>query len=213
MRPLLFCRALSMSRNEPTASQGPRRLGHWAPHLRQFSRTSLDRLPALESPQSPDTVSSNSTLRDRPPSRVSRMERKCTVTVNETFAREEVQMNLDLFDPDVKPGALMAIEVLRPDTDRSPLNPLHKQGVLDRGQDASPSRPTPQGVDVGRRYLFIVKDMSKDLKARHPNVELYVAKHIADVFGMKRGSQVLLTQVRLLSSSFLHCSCSYSSHR
>jgi hypothetical protein len=41
--------------------------------------------------------------------------------------------------------------------------------------------------------------MPKDMKARQHDVEVYVLKHIADAFGMKKGSQVLLTVVRSTS--------------
>ncbi|EMR62886.1 putative vacuolar membrane-associated protein iml1 protein [Eutypa lata UCREL1] len=38
-------------------------------------------------------------------------------------------------------------------------------------------------------------DMAKDLKARHPTVEVYVAKHIADAFNIRNRSQVVLAPV------------------
>jgi DEP domain-containing protein 5 len=146
-------------------------------------------------------VSSNSTIRERtsPAAKVvPPVERKCTVTLNESFARDEVLLNLDLFDAGIKPGDLLSIEPARPEAERSSLNPTYRPGFRTRELDGSPSRPVekPARVDesIGR-YVFVVKDMPKELKARHPGVDLYIAKHIADAFGMRRGSQVLLTPV------------------
>jgi len=45
------------------------------------------------------------------------------------------------------------------------------------------------------RYIFVAKDMTKEMKARYPEAEVYVVKHIADAFGMKKGHQVLLAPV------------------
>jgi hypothetical protein len=52
-------------------------------------------------------------------------------------------------------------------------------------------------VDLGKRYLFIAKDMSKEMKARQPILEVSVAKHIADLFCLKHRSNVLITTVCL----------------
>jgi len=178
-----------MSRN---GSPAPRKAPPWTSHLRQFSRTSLDKLPA-ESSASPDTISSSSTVRGPPPAKAARLERTCTVTINESFARDEVLMNLDLFEDDIKPGTLMAISVLQ---DRAgSYASLRKQSSQDPTRDVPQMDGAQCEVDAGRRYLFVVKDMNKDLRARYPSVEIYVAKHIADAFGMKKGATVLLTPV------------------
>jgi hypothetical protein len=108
------------------------------------------------------------------------VERRYTVTVNESFARDEVLLNLDLVGDDVKVGSLVAIDVVKPETEK------HSHSH-DRGRDAA--------ADGGKRYICIVKDMPKELKIRYQGVEVYVAKHIADVFGMRKGSQVTLTPV------------------
>lgn len=175
-------------RNAPAVTPGPSK-SNWSSHLRQFSRTSVDRSqeqlsqqsqqhqPQLP-PPSPDTVSSNSTIRDRPSSGRARTERRYTVTVNESFARDEVLLNLDLVGDDVKAGNLVAIDVVKADTEK------HSH---DRGRDAA--------ADGGKRYICVVKDMPKELKMRYQGVEVYVARHIADVFGMRKGSQVTLTPV------------------
>jgi DEP domain-containing protein 5 len=143
-------------------------------------------------------------------------ERKCTVWVHEEqFSREEVLLNLDLFPKNaVKPGDLMAIIGLKTDTaacdfqDRSTsskkaldniavsfqLNPKFLETEFNNGG----ARNAMHDADLEKRYLFTVSDMSKELKARQPSLEVSVAKHIADVFGFKHRTEVLLTTVSLL---------------
>lgn len=188
------------SRNAPAATPGPLRPPNWASHLRQFSRTSLDRLPDQQQqqpqlpPPSPDTVSSNSTIRDRPSSRRSRIEpRKWTVTVHESLARDEVLLNFDLLGDEVKPGNLVAIDVVKTESEKP------SQGSHLKGQHGDRGREAP--AENEKRYICVAKDMPKEIKTRHQNVEVYVAKHIADVFGMRKGSQVTLTPVSFRSRS------------
>lgn len=122
------------------------------------------------------------------------MDRRRTVTVNESFARDEVLLNLDILGGDYKPGSLVAIDVVKPENDKAAQNNLGKQPYHDRSKDASPAAHA-RAPDASKRYICIVKDMTKDQKIKMPNVEVYVAKHIADVFGMRKGSQVMLTPV------------------
>ena len=109
--------------------------------------------------------------------------------MNESFARDEVLLNLDILGDEAQVGGLMAIDVIRPDTEKPAQGSHHKQNTHDRSKDGSSTGCSQQ------RYIFVVKDMPKELKLRYPSVEVYVAKHIADVFGMRKGSQVTLTPV------------------
>lgn len=176
-----------MSRNA-SSSRRPQ----WSSHLRQLSRTSLDKL-ATESARSPDTLSSHSTLRgdhrDREHHNGS-TERKCTVTINESFARDEILLNLDLFSTRIKPGMLVSIDIFRPEFSKQQTTAAKRLASQDAGKNGASDASQPSN-----RYIFVVKDMPRELKARYPHVELYVAKHIADVFGMKKGSQVILAPV------------------
>jgi DEP domain-containing protein 5 len=171
-----------MSRNAGAASF-PRK--GWSSHLRQFSKTSLDR-SSLDSPKSPDTVSSHSTLKgDAQSLKRGRPDRRCTVTVNEGYSSDEVLLNLDLF-PEFHAGILMTATVLKLEADKtSNTHGVHKV-------DGAAAK---DGEGRAKRYIFVVKDLTKDLKARHPGLEIYVVKHIADAFGMKKGVQVLLNPV------------------
>jgi hypothetical protein len=146
------------------------------------------------------------------------VERVCVLWHHdEGFAKEEVVLNLDLF-PDVKAGELLAIlslktepvardfqekaQVFKKDVDnvatamqRDPSNSNPRSAGLANDNDAK------QDVDLGKRYLFIAKDMSKEMKAKHPKLEVSVAKHIADLFCLKHRSNVLITTV---SSTYVH---------
>jgi hypothetical protein len=154
-------------------------------HLRQFSRSSHDRTLETTYSNSPgDTASSSSTIRERPSSRL-RAERTWTVTVNESFARDEVLLNLDAVGDEIKLGSLLAIDVFKADSE----NKQH-QDRKDGGAAAC----------AERRYICVAKDMPRELKARYSTVEVYVAKHIADAFGMRKGTQVTLTPVRSTGS-------------
>lgn len=190
-----------MSRNAGSSSSA--RKPHWA-HLRQLSRTSLDKLP-LESPRSPDTVSSNSTVRaDSKDDIQASLRRRCTVTVNESFARDDILLNLDLFPRSFRPGMLVSIDIQKPEVSKAQSTVAKRIASQDAGKSASVDSGQPS-----RRYIFVVKDMPKELKARFPHVEIYVAKHIADVFGMKKGSQVVLAPVCARPIAHAALSCCY----
>lgn len=149
-------------------------------------------------PPSPDLGSSQSTVRDMPPptSKTPRRDRKCTVTVNDSLARDEVLLNLELLGEDYKPDSLVSIEVIKSDSDKAPQTAFAKHLHHDGNKDAGASAGNPKAAEPAQRYICIAKDMPKELKARLPTVEVYVAKHIADAFGMKKGTQVVLAPVR-----------------
>ncbi|KAK3990035.1 putative vacuolar membrane-associated protein IML1 [Cladorrhinum sp. PSN332] len=132
--------------------------------------------------QSPDTAvsSSNSTLCDRPSSSSAQVAPKRTwsVTIDESHAAgEAVHLNLSLMGEEIKPGSLVAIDVL-PSEDR------------DRGKDGQLG-----GAQERRRYVCVAEDMTKAFKTRYPTAEAHVAKRIADAFGMKRNTLVALTPI------------------
>ncbi|KAK2063572.1 domain found in Dishevelled [Colletotrichum caudatum] len=187
----------------PPLRRGP----NWSSHLRQFSRNSLEPPSAtssIDSPRSPDTVSSASTIRgDNSSSSVKqrRLERRCTVTVNEGYSRDEVLLSPDLVKGDVKPGSLVAITVIKTESDKTATKDhAARSGNASSGTGAGAGasqaeKTTAEGTVLGRKYFFVAKEMSKELRGRLPNVDIYVVKHIADAFGMKKGTQVLLTPV------------------
>lgn len=201
-----------MSRHAPPNPSGARKGSNWTPHLRQFSKTSFDRA-STDAPRSPDSASTHSTARlESAAARMRRLERRCTVTVNENYSPDEVLLNLDLVGGDIRPGALVSISVVRSEAEKAAASSghssLNKLPTGDHGRGGSKPASVREGEGDGgsrRRYVFLAKDMSRDLKARHPHMEMYVAKHIADNFGMKKGTQVILALVRTPFSARGHC--------
>lgn len=156
------------------------------------------------------------------------IERRCVLWVHdEGFSKEDVVLNLDLF-PEVKPGELMAIMALKTESgvrdfqektqakrdsdtlatsmqrERSSSNPRSPEAA--NGNSNGYGSDAKHDVDIWNRYLFIARDMPKDMKVKQPNLEVSVAKHIADTFCLKPRSSVLLSTVcspaRLLVSKF-----------
>ncbi|KAI0899578.1 vacuolar membrane-associated protein IML1 [Annulohypoxylon nitens] len=187
-----------MSRNSALSPSVPRRASQWTSHLRQFSKSSLDRT-AEESTISSDTFSGDSATRDPPSSRRRANERLCGVTINESVIRDEVLVNFDFFGGTIQPGALMSITPTKSDQDRAqgPQYGSSRQASYNRGfaNTAPTDDLSKPESDAGRRYVFIAKDLSKELKARNPNIEVYVSKQIGNAFNMRKGTQVILAPV------------------
>ena len=140
------------------------------------------------------------------------LEWRCNIWVHdESFSKEEVVLNLDLF-PDVKPGELMAIVALKTDSgirdfqDKAQASKTNGESIApiiesDRGSSNPKSPLQVNGSDVnhdvdnGKRYLFVATDMPREMKIRQPSLEISVAKHVADVFSLKHRSNVLVTTV------------------
>ena len=132
---------------------------------------------------------------------------------DEGFFKDEVVINLDLF-PDVKAGELLAIMALKNDArdfqEKAQISKKDVENVANALQrERSNSNPRSPGrindahpkhdVDLGKLYLFIAKDMTKDMKAKQPTLQVSVAKHIADLFCLKNRSNVLVTTVSILT--------------
>lgn len=184
-----------MSRNVGAVPSAPRRGPHWSHHLRQSS-TNSDRASEA-SLASPRSMSTHSTIKDAKDEKPRKAEHYCAVTVNEGYSRDEVLLNLDLIGGDIKPGTLMSIAVVKSDLSKSSAGYgsykklAHEDNSSLRYQNSGPCDPN----NLGHQYIFVAKDMPKEVKGRQPEAEVYVVKHIADTFGMKKGSIVLLTPV------------------
>ncbi|KAK4165127.1 putative vacuolar membrane-associated protein IML1 [Cladorrhinum sp. PSN259] len=178
------------SRNASAGAPGPVKGRPSLPsHLRHVSTDHHAHNPAHNRhdnhhlhPRSPEATASpsGSTIRDRPSSSSAQAAPKRTwsVTIDESHAAgEAVHLNLSLIGDDIKPGSLVAIDVLPPD-DR------------DRGKDGQLG-----GAQERRRYVCVAEDMPKAFKARYPTAEVHVAKRIAEAFGMKRNTPVTLTPI------------------
>ena len=144
---------------------------------------------------SPGSVASNSTHSTVREDRSRRVERICTVAVNDGYMRDEVLLNLDIVGPEVKAGSLMAISAIKGDSAKT-TGSLNKHPVDQNDPSKAAAALAKDPSALGHRYIFTVKDMPKEMKARNQDAEVCIVRHISDAFGMKRGSQVLLTPVR-----------------
>ncbi|SPN98579.1 related to Vacuolar membrane-associated protein iml-1 [Cephalotrichum gorgonifer] len=190
-----------MSRNVPPTPSGGRRITSRTSLSRQFNNSTAANIPHHASPRSPDTASSSSTARAVPhPASKKKLERVCTVAVNESYPPGEVLLNLDILS-EIKPGTLVSISHLKSEPEKAsgPHGGPSRQQTFsgDHGAGAKPgsAREDDGGDSSKRRYVFTAKDMPKEKKARHPSTELYVPKHVADNFGMKKGTRVVLAPI------------------
>lgn len=130
---------------------------------------------------------------------------KCTLWVHEKdFSNEDVVLNLDLF-PMMKEGDLLAIVALKMESSLRDFQDLETSGSTTINSDRNGTNnglngkgigtDTKYDVDPAKRYLFVAKDMKKDLKVKHSGLQVSIAKHLADVFMLKHRSSVLLTTV------------------
>jgi hypothetical protein len=199
-----------MSAIPPSKSRrGPRR----ASHLRQVSTGSPDSSYTSRPATRPSDVETETAQNDSISPRGC-IEKRCNLwTHEESFSKHEVVLNLDLF-PGVNPGDLMAIVPLK--ADMGARDHQEKTQGLKKDSDSFPpsmqrdrshSNPNSfsqgsvadsrQDIDIENRYLFIAKDMSREIKEKPQGLEVSVAKHVADIFGFKHRSNVLVTTVRL----------------
>ncbi|KAI9649848.1 vacuolar membrane-associated protein iml1 [Ciborinia camelliae] len=202
----------------------PRRGTQRVSHLRQVSNGSSENGIAFTN-RPVTSCSSTGTVQHDPKPLKLPVERRCNLwTHDEAFSKEEVILNLDLF-PDVKAGELMAIVALKTDSglrdfqDKSTLNKQDIDSKTASGQfgrhiwNQSGHGHRRQGsrhdVSFGKRYLFLAKDMPKDLKLKQPTLEVSLAKPIADVFNLKHRSNVLLCTTDPVTSSASHVEMSF----
>ncbi len=207
-----------MSPAPPPSTSTPRRGTQRPSHLREVSNGSSD-TTIMSRPVT--AASDTGTIQHDPVLQRLAIERRCILWVHdEGFSKEEVVFNIDLF-PEVRSGELMAIMALKTDSglrdfqekpqtskrdsdtlatamqrERSSSNPRSPGTVNGNGSD------TKHDVDIWNRYLFVARDMPKDMKVKQPSLEVSVAKHIADAFGLKHRANVLLTTVFWPSKSF-----------
>ena len=143
----------------------------------------------------------------RPP----RYERRCTLAIEDKYSPHEVLLNLDLLGKEIRVGMLVAITSVREggaekvpggytgslSATCSPSGNLGGSGgAAAAARDGVRNDAGPAHLDgTGRTYVFLVKEMPRDVMMRMPTTEVLVVKHIADAFGFKRGVPVTLMVV------------------
>ncbi len=74
----------------------------------------------------------------------------------------------------------------------------HEQSNSTDRSSASVSVTEPKydiDMEIGHRYLFIAKEISNEMRTKQPNLEISVAKHIAEIFCLRHRSTVFITTV------------------
>ncbi|KAI1006886.1 Vacuolar membrane-associated protein [Podosphaera aphanis] len=147
--------------------------------------------------------------------------KRCILWVHdEGFSREEVILNINIFKS-TRPGDLLALLPCKKDS--CPLDIQKKVSVSK--ENPSPRRDFSQRIDLDpscsriidqhdtrhdfdptNQYLFLVEDISKATKS---GLEISVAKHIADAFGLKHRSCVLVTTADARTCSASHVELSF----
>ncbi|QVM07707.1 vacuolar membrane-associated protein iml1 [Coccidioides posadasii str. Silveira] len=149
--------------------------------------------------------------------------RSCTLWVHdETFSREEVLCNLQaLPDFGLNVGYLVEVSVAQGDHLGSQLKlETGSRYLQDEGSFTSPRWPIGAGGSASRstfggdaklrsrktpgKFLFIVKPFPPEVRAKHPNLQVSVANHVANAFGFKNRSQIHLTVRKRAQCSASH---------
>ncbi|EQL31520.1 hypothetical protein BDFG_06201 [Blastomyces dermatitidis ATCC 26199] len=132
--------------------------------------------------------------------------RPCSLWVHDdNFSREDVLFNVGAFsDLGLKAGDLVELSSPRLSqgdhhASSNRLDPsgrtLRDSGDSDPGSDAAAKRAADHKPHspANRWYLFLVKPLSADIKARHPNLQISITSNIANIFGFKNHSQALIS--------------------
>ncbi|KFY02318.1 hypothetical protein O988_02210 [Pseudogymnoascus sp. VKM F-3808] len=141
------------------------------------------------------------------------VERQCVLWVHdEQFSKEEVIFNHTLLPSGrYKLGQLMAIVALKNDgLDKKPGSLAASQQLDASMADMRSSKGSlDTHDDTEKQYLFTLNEMNKEMASKHPNLEISVAKHVADVFGFKHRSNVLVTTTTAAITTASHVEMSF----
>ncbi|KAI9857873.1 MAG: vacuolar membrane-associated protein iml1 [Trichoglossum hirsutum] len=198
----------------PTPFRGPPR----SSHLRQISNVSTKTISSLA--PHPSTQGDYSAAQDDSSNseavQPKHIERVCTLWVHEDNPpREDVIMNFSLFPKDsVRIGDLAEIVALRPNSEIRDFQDAIPKNSKDAGTNVSEGPTIGVGGDRKRspsnalnleeainkpqqskRYVFIAKDMSSEQRAGRPNLQISLAAHIANAFGFRNKSLVVVSVV------------------
>ncbi|KAJ5160695.1 Vacuolar membrane-associated protein iml1 [Penicillium canariense] len=173
-------------------------------HLRQVSAASLETLSTAHSIEA-----SHRDHGPTPDERIVRVfpsltRRQCTLWVHdEMFSREEILLNPSAFgESGVQVGDVVEILPVRASGDpvHSALKPdaavkTARDGHSDLNPPSQTDRTSKFKTPLQSRCLFVVKPLPQDIKSRHPKMEISVTNSVANIFGFKNRTQVLLAIV------------------
>ncbi|KAJ5987826.1 Vacuolar membrane-associated protein iml1 [Penicillium waksmanii] len=174
-------------------------------HLRQVSAASLETVSTIQS-------SMETARRDHGPTSDEHIVRlstsltrhQCTLWVhNDPFSPEEILLNPSVFgESGVQVGDLVEILPVRapgdsihsgvkPDSDIKTARESHPDLSTTSQSDGTSKFKTP----LQSRCLFVVKPIPQDIKLRNPRLEISITGNVANTFGFKNRSQVVLSIV------------------
>ncbi|CAG8141805.1 unnamed protein product [Penicillium salamii] len=171
-------------------------------HLRQVSAASLESTSSAHSQEAQhDQTTDDRTVRL---SSTSWTRHQCAMWVHdEMFSREEILLNPSAFgETDVQIGDVVEILPMRVagDTGYSNLKPeaaskTGREAHIEKNSASQSDSTSKFKTPLQNRCLFVVKALPPEIKARHPQLEISVTNNVANIFGFKNRTQVLLSIV------------------
>ncbi|CAG8055588.1 unnamed protein product [Penicillium olsonii] len=171
-------------------------------HLRQVSAASLESTSSAHSQEAQhDHPTDDRTVRL---SSTSWTRHLCAMWVHdEMFSREEILLNPSAFgETDVQVGDVVEILPMRVagESGYSNLKPeaaskAGREGHIDKNPASQADNASKFKTPLQTRCLFVVKALPPEIKARHPQLEISVTNNLANIFGFKNRTQVLLSIV------------------
>lgn len=195
------------------SSRGPKKHSH----LRQVSAASSDSLgsPSFGAlnendhpiPDEKNTQNSSTGLDGR----------KCTIWVHdEAFSKEEILFNLEAFsDAGVRTGDIIEIlsirslgdvaHLVKPDISKRSIHDNHGEAKSNVHSSPGSKFKTP----LQTRCLFLAKPLPQDIASRSPKLEVSVTSNVANTFGFKNRTPVVLSIVDRAQCSASHVDISF----
>ncbi|KAJ5590000.1 Vacuolar membrane-associated protein iml1 [Penicillium hetheringtonii] len=174
-------------------------------HLRQVSAASLETVSTIQSSMGTPRRLHGPTSEERIVRLSTSLSRhQCTLWVHsDPFSTEEILLNPSVFgESGVQVGDLVEILPFRApgdsihsgiklDTDVKTARESHPDLNTTSQSDSTSKFKTP----LQSRCVFVVKPIPQDIKQRNPRLEISVTSNVANTFGFKNRSQVLLSIV------------------
>ena len=167
-------------------------------HVRHVSNSSNDTVRDVKSTESYDL--------SRHQSLAAPISKIVTLWVHdENFSKDEVLVDPDALGKEgIRPGDLIEIIALKTTTESKDFQQQHDE-TSDRDKQHNSQRPENTtlrksldhggavNVDQRTRYLCVAKPVSAEFKVRHPQLQVSVTNSIANTFGFRNRSQVVLS--------------------
>ncbi|POS85236.1 hypothetical protein EPUL_002045 [Erysiphe pulchra] len=130
------------------------------------------------------------------------LERKCTLWVHdEIFSKEPTIINTKIFDS-IHPDDLLSVSPIGTET--------YSHEISENSSTQGPRKlngmNTEHSLNLGTRYLFFARTTPE---VAIPGLEISVSKNVADTFGFKHRSNVIVTTANIKTSTASHIELSF----